>query len=182
MYNCWRNFSAGPDPPNEIYAIVEVPRGSRNKYEYDCDTGLFYLDRVLYSSLCYPADYGLIPRTWWPDEDPLDILILTSNPTFSGCILLARPLGMLITEDEAGKDEKILSVPTSDPRFSELMNLKDVASHTLLEIEDFFQNYKKLEPGKWVDVKEWKDKKAAQEVIMSAITLYKKKFEISEST
>jgi len=176
MSNLWRDLSPGPDPPRRVYTIVEVPNGCSNKYEFDHKTGVFKLDRVLYSALFYPGDYGIIPRTWSIDEDPLDILVLTTKPTFTGCVLVARPVGVLTTEDENGEDSKILGVPISDPRFQEITDVANIARHLQLEIADFFLNYKKLEPNKWVKVKRWKDAKIAEEIISVAIRCYNEKF------
>ncbi len=177
MINLWKDLQPGPNPPSRVYTIVEVPNGSSNKYELDCETGVFKLDRVLYSSLYYPGDYGIIPRTWSADGDPLDILVLTTKPTFPGCVMVVRPIGALTTEDESGEDDKILGVPVGDPRFQDVKDIKDVAKHLKAEIADFFLSYKKLEPKKWVKVKGWKDAKAAEDIILSAIQLYKEKFE-----
>lgn len=149
----------------------------RQQYEFDCETGIFKLDRVLYSALYYPGDYGIIPRTWSIGDDPLDILVLTTKPTFPGCVMVVRPIGALTTEDESGEDGKILGAPIGDPRFQDVMNVTDVARHLKAEIADFFLNYKKLEPKKWVRVKEWKDAKVAEEIISLAIQRYKQKFE-----
>jgi inorganic pyrophosphatase len=172
MTNLWQDLPAGPDPPHEIYAIIEVPKGSTNKYKFDCQSGFFKLDRVLYSSLYYLGDYGIIARTWALDEDALDILVLTTNPTFTGCVITARPIGVLTTVDEKGEDDKILGVPVGDPRFEEVKDLGDIAKHLKAEITDFFVNYKRLEPKKWVKPKEWRDAKAAEEIIVSAMELY----------
>ena len=177
MTNLWRELPPGPNPPSHVYTIVEVPNGCSNKYEFDWKTGVFKLDRVLYSALYYPGDYGIIPRTWSVDEDPLDILVLTTKPTFTGCVMVVRPIGVLTTEDEHGEDDKILGVPIGDPRFQEVTDIRDVAEHLKAEIADFFLNYKKLEPKKWVKVKGWKDANAAENIILSAIQLYKEKFE-----
>ena len=176
MINLWKDLSPGPDPPSKIYAIIEVPSGSSNKYEYDYEGGFFKLDRVLFSPLYYPGDYGIIPRTWSPDEDPLDILVLTTKPTFTGCVMVARPIGALTTEDEKGEDDKILGVPVRDPRFQEVANVKDIAKHVQLEIENFFLSYKDLEPRKWVNIKEWKGVSDAEKIILSAMHLYAEKF------
>jgi len=179
MNNCWRDFCPGPDPPRRVYAIIEVTRGSGNKVEYDCDTGFFRLDRVLYSSNRFPTDYGLIPRTWWFDSDPLDVVVLTTNPTFTGCIMVVRPVGMLNTEDEAGDDPKIIAVPAEDPRFKDVSDLSQLPHHSLIEIEDFFLNYKKLEPKKMVRIKGWDNAKKAEETILTGIRLYDEKFKDS---
>lgn len=177
MTNLWKELLPGPNPPSRVYTIVEVPKECSNKYEFDCETGVFKLDRVLYSALYYPGDYGIIPRTWSADGDPLDILVLTTKPTFTGCVMVAKPIGVLTTEDENGVDDKILGIPLGDPRFQEVKNVTDIAKHLKAEIADFFLSYKKLEPRKWVKVKEWKDAKAAENIILSAIQLYKDKFE-----
>jgi inorganic pyrophosphatase len=138
-----------------IEAIVEIPRGSRNKYEFDPATGSVRLDRVLFSSVHYPADYGFIPGTKSSDGDPLDVIILVEEPTFPGCRVLVRPIGVLITEDEKGGDEKILGVPVADPRFDDIRDLGDLPKHWLAEIENFFRTYKVLE-GKETVVRGWK--------------------------
>jgi inorganic pyrophosphatase len=110
------------------------------------------------------------------DGEPLDILVLTTKPTFTGCVITARPIGVLTTEDENGQDDKILGVPVDDPRFDEIQDLNDIAKHLKTEIADFFVNYKRLEPKKWVKVKEWRDAKAAEKMILSASQLYKEEF------
>lgn len=129
-----------------VEALIEIPMGSRNKYEYDESQGRFRLDRVLYSSVHYPADYGFIPDTRSPDGDHLDVLILTYEPTFPGCLVEARPIGGLEMSDEAGSDFKVLAVPVGDPRWEGVHDLEDLASHWLREIEAFFTTYKMLEP------------------------------------
>ncbi|MEM3429661.1 MAG: inorganic diphosphatase [Candidatus Bathyarchaeia archaeon] len=176
MGNLWRDLPSGPEPPHKVYAIIEVPNGCSNKYEFDCETGVFKLDRVLYSALYYPGDYGIIPRTWSVDGDPLDILVLTTKPTFTGCVMVARPIGVLTTEDENGEDNKILGVPVCDPRFEEVSEITNVARHLQVEIADFFLNYKRLEPNKWVKVKGWKDADSAERIILAAIENYYEKF------
>jgi len=155
---------------------VEVPNGSTNKYKYDCKVGFFKLDRVLYSALYYVGDYGIIPRSWALDGEPLNILVLTSKPTFTGCVVAARPIGVLTTEDENGQDDKILAVPADDPRFEEVRDVDDIAKHLKAEIADFFVSYKKLEPKKWVKVKEWQNADAAEKIIMAAFQMYKEEF------
>jgi inorganic pyrophosphatase len=129
----------------EVTAVVETPRGSRNKYEYDPATGGIRLDRVLYSSVHYPGDYGFIPGTTSGDGDPLDILILVEEPTFPGCRVRARAIGVLMLRDGRDEDEKILGVPAADPRFAEVHDLRDLPHHWLTEVENFFETYKALE-------------------------------------
>src|SRR4051812_15212520 len=129
----------------DIEAIVEIPKGSRNKYEFDHTTGSIRLDRVLYSSVHYPTDYGFIPGTTSADGDPLDVLILVEEPTFPGCRVRVRPIGVLLMHDEKGADEKLLGVPVADPHFAEVADLGDLPHHWLAEVENFFETYKALE-------------------------------------
>jgi inorganic pyrophosphatase len=128
-----------------VEAVVEIPSGSRNKYEIDHKTGEIHLDRVLYSSVHYPADYGYITGTCAPDGDPLDVLILVHEPTFPGCHIKIRPIGVMLMRDEKGIDEKILGVPIADPRFDGIDDIDDLQKHWLVEIENFFNIYKELE-------------------------------------
>ncbi len=156
----------------EIEVLVEIPRGSRNKYEFDEETGGFRLDRVLYASVHYPAEYGFVPGTRAPDGDPLDAIVLTYEPTFPGCIIPSRPIGVLDMRDEKGPDQKILAVPTGDPRFEHIQNIDDLEPHWLVEIENFFATYKNLE-GLPTEVTGWLGAEAAREVI-AACRLHKK--------
>ncbi|MGH2498988.1 MAG: inorganic diphosphatase [Candidatus Limnocylindria bacterium] len=128
-----------------VDVVVEIPRGSRAKYEMDHRTGRIRLDRVLYSSVHYPADYGYIEGTLAGDGDPLDVLVVVEEPTFPGCLVEARPIGTLITTDKQGEDQKILAVPLGDPRLSRIRALRELAPHWLREIETFFATYKMLE-------------------------------------
>ncbi|HEX2915820.1 MAG TPA: inorganic diphosphatase [Chloroflexia bacterium] len=160
------------DKPDTIEVIVEIPQGSRNKYEYDKERKLFRLDRVLYSSVHYPTDYGFIPETLGLDGDPLDVLIIVEEPTFPGCLVKARPVGMLDMSDEHGQDEKILAVPSGDPRYSHIMKLEDLGPHWLREIENFFATYKALE-DKWTELVGWQDRERAWQVIEEASKRYK---------
>ena len=116
--NLWHELPPGPDAPDVVYAIIEIPKGSRNKYEYHKSAGIIKLDRVLYSSLHYPGDYGLIPRTYYEDGDPLDVLVMINEPTFPGCIIEARPIGVFQMLDKGLPDDKILAVPATDPLFA----------------------------------------------------------------
>jgi inorganic pyrophosphatase len=137
-----------------VEAFIEIPQGSRNKYEYDEARAVFVLDRVLYSSVHYPTDYGYIPETLSPDGDHLDILVITHHPTFPGCHIPARPIGGLDMADEKGADFKVLAVPAVDPRFEGIRSLDDLEAHWLREIEAFFATYKLLEP-KQTEVLGW---------------------------
>ncbi|HET9017037.1 MAG TPA: inorganic diphosphatase [Thermomicrobiaceae bacterium] len=155
------------EPARTVDAFVEIPAGSRNKYEYDETTGRIRLDRVLYHSVHYPTDYGFIPGTLAPDGDHLDILVVTYEPTFPGCMVEARPIGGLDMADEKGPDFKVVAVPTGDPRFDQTFTLGDLAPHWLKEIEAFFATYKLLEP-KLTEVLGWHDVDQAWTVIEQA--------------
>lgn len=150
-----------------IQAVIEIPRGSRNKYEMEHDSGQIRLDRVLYSSVHYPTDYGFIPGTLAEDGDPLDILVIVEEPTFPGCRVEARPIGVMHMRDEKGRDEKIIGVLSRDPRFETIMTLGDLAPQWRREIETFFDTYKLLE-AKPTEIDGWDDREAAWAVIRAA--------------
>ena len=135
----------------EFDVVIEIPRGSRNKYEVDHESGLIRLDRTLFTSTVYPADYGFVPDTLGEDGDPLDALVLVLEPTFPGCLIRSRPIGMFRMTDEKGGDDKVLCVPASDPRQEHLRDLHHLPEFDRLEIEHFFLIYKQLEPGKSVE-------------------------------
>jgi inorganic pyrophosphatase len=143
-----------------VDAIVEIPRGSRNKYEFDANSHAIRLDRVLFSSVHYPGDYGFVEGTRCGDGDPLDVLILVEEPTFPCCRVRVRPIGVLLMHDDGQEDEKILGVPQGDPRFAEVYDLKDLPHHWLAEVENFFATYKALE-GTAASTGEWKGAKEA---------------------
>ena len=147
-----------------VEAIVEIPRGSRNKYEVDHDTGAIRLDRVLFSSVHYPTDYGFIPGTKAADGDPIDVLVIVEEPTFPGCRVEIRLIGVLLMRDEKGVDEKMLAVPVGDPRFDEIQDIRDLQKHWLAEIENFFNTYKVLE-SKYSYVEGWRGAEEAQAVL-----------------
>ena len=153
--------------------VIEIPRGSRNKYEVDHETGRVYLDRVLFTPFVYPTDYGFFENTLGGDGDPLDALVLLEYPLFPGVGVKVRPVAMLVMEDDGGVDEKVLCVQDTDPRWQHIQDLKDVPKQTLDEIEHFFTRYKDLEPGKWVKIQGWQDKAATQKVIDAAYANYK---------
>ncbi len=154
----------GERAPEIVHAVIEIPLGSRNKYEYRPDLGVIMRDRVLSAAVRYPTDYGFIPSTLTDDGDPLDILVAAYDPAFPGCILLARPLGVLDMTDEKGRDYKIFAVPADDPRFAEVTSLDDLPSHILREVEHFFAVYKQLEE-KRVEVYGWQGLEHAYELI-----------------
>lgn len=161
---------------NVINVIVEIPMGCRNKYELDKETGAIFLDRVLYSPFFYPCDYGIMAQSWYDDGDPLDVMVYTRSHTFPGCVVEARAIGLLRMKDEKGADDKILSVPTKDPKFKRMEGLDDIPEAYLEEVAHFFQRYKELEKGKFSEVVGWFGKKEASGVIEKARELYKKKF------
>jgi inorganic pyrophosphatase len=172
--NLWKELPPGPNAPEVIYVVVEIPKRSRNKYEYDEDGGFIKLDRVLYSSLHYPGDYGFIPRTLHDDGDPLDVLVLTNEPTFAGCVIAARPLGIFHLIDRDLLDDKILAVPHTDPLFDNYRSLDDVQPHFLEEVSHFFAVYKDLERAD-VEVKGWEGRERAHEEIEDAIEMFVQK-------
>ncbi|MGQ0563381.1 MAG: inorganic diphosphatase [Gemmatimonadota bacterium] len=170
-FHPWHDLSPGEAAPNELRIFVEIPNGSRNKYELDKDTGLLKLDRLLYSSVHYPGDYGFIPRTLADDGDPLDVIVITTEPTFPGCLVDVRPIGVFEMSDDKGLDEKVLCVSLSDPLRAEYRSLKSVRPHYLREVEHFFAVYKELE-GKRTEVLGWSDIERAHEVIVDCLKRY----------
>ena len=171
MIHLWKDLPPGRNPPEEVTAVVEIPFGSRNKYELDKVTGLMKLDRVLYSAVHYPGDYGFIPRTLHEDKDPLDVLVLVKEQTFSGCMIDVRPLGVLRMLDRGEPDDKILAVPLHDPYYEEFFDIADIPRHQLKEVEYFFFTYKDLE-GKRVTIQGWEKSDVAMRVIMESIARY----------
>ena len=144
--------------------IVEIPKGSRNKYEMDKERGMIKFDRMLFSSVMYPTDYGYIPDTLAADGDPLDALVLVWEPTFPGCLIETKAIAVFKMRDEKGDDEKILTVPLSDPQWNHLERLSDAPPHLVKEIEHFFSIYKDLE-GKSVEILGWEDREAAEDIV-----------------
>ena len=160
----FKDLPIGSQFPRVINAVVEIPKGSRNKYEYDVDLGVFKLDRVLYSSMHYPEAYGFVPNTLWDDGDPLDILIFIDQPLFTGVVVEVKPIGILRMKDEKGPDDKLLSVAVNDPTYRNISDVKDVPNHLLVEIEHFFTSYKKLE-NKHVESFGWDNVLVALEAV-----------------
>ena len=165
---------SGPNPPDEVFVVVEIPKGSRNKYEYN-KKGYFFLDRVLHSSLTYNGDYGIIPRTLCPDGDPLDVIVLVDQPSFPGCVMHVRPIGLVKMSDEKGEDDKIVAVLKDDPMYNEVNDIGDLPKHVSRELEYFFKEYKSLETGKTVSVGGVFGAEEAKKVILESIRLYRKK-------
>jgi inorganic pyrophosphatase len=158
--------------PGIINVLIEIPGGSKNKYEFDKDMNAFALDRVLFASVKYPYDYGFVPNTLADDGDPLDGMVMMDEPTFSGCVIAARPIGMLLMIDGGDRDEKILCVPAEDPRYNEVKSIKDIAPHRLEEIAEFFRTYKNLEK-KVTEIQGWKDVDAVNPLVEECIKAYK---------
>jgi inorganic pyrophosphatase len=170
--NFWRDIPAGDNPPKLLNMVIEVTSGSRDKYEYAIKWEAFLLDRIIPSSVVFPVEYGFVPQTWSDDEDPLDIMVLSNAPLTVGCIVKVRVIGALVIEDESGLDTKVLSVLVNDARFEGYQDIIDIHKHRLIEIQEFFETYKRLEPHKWVKVKEWKSSKEAEKIIKYAMRKY----------
>jgi len=145
--------------------VIEIPAGSRNKYEVDHETGRVFLDRYLFTPMTYPANYGYFEDTLGLDGDPVDVLVLLFEPVPPGVGVKVRPVGLLEMEDDGGIDTKIIAVPHKDPRWSHIQDLADVPEATKAEIQHFFEHYKDLEPGKWVKLGGWRDAAAAEQVV-----------------
>jgi inorganic pyrophosphatase len=171
----WHDVPAGRQPPEAVSVIVEIPAGSRNKYELDKETGAFKLDRVLYSAVHYPGDYGFIPRTLAEDDDPCDVLVLIKQPTFPGCRIDVRPIGMMHMRDRGEPDHKILAVPSGDPHQLEYFDIADIPPHVLREIEHFFAIYKDLE-GHRVEIAGWEKSEVAVQEIAASMKRYQERF------
>lgn len=171
LVNPWHDLESGADVPNRLNVVIEIPRGSRNKYELDKKTGMFKFDRLLYSAVHYPGDYGFIPRTLAGDNDPLDVLVMTTVPTFTGCLIEARPLGVFVMHDRDETDEKVLAVPLRDPLYAEYRDLSDVAPHFLREVEHFFAIYKDLEGAKTATLG-WSGQDVAHDVVRDSCARY----------
>ncbi len=154
-----------------VDAFIEIPAGSQNKYEYDKEAGVFRLDRVLYSPMHYPTEYGYLENTLALDGDPLDILVLTTFPTFPGCVITSRVIGVLIMSDDKGQDEKLLGVPVDDPRWDGVNSLDDIPPHKLKEIAHFFQVYKDLE-NKETKIEGWEGPEKAAQLIDECLERY----------
>lgn len=161
-------------PSFAVDAFIEIPAGSQNKYEFDKEKGVFRLDRVLFSPMHYPAEYGYIDGTLALDGDPLDILVITSFPTFPGVVIESRVIGVLVMTDDKGRDEKLLAVPTRDPRFKDVKSLQDIPEHKLKEIAHFFQVYKDLEDKKTI-IEGWRDTEFAENLYNESIKRYNEK-------
>ncbi len=159
-----KELPIGDNSPEEVNVVIEIPKGTHTKIEYDPELEVFKLDRVLYSAVHYPTAYGFIPHTLWEDGDPLDVLVLNEEPLQTGLLLRARPVGVLVMTDEKGSDSKILAVPSLDPRYKDTYEITDIPKHFLKEAEHFFETYKELE-GKYVKTFGWEGSQAARQAI-----------------
>ena len=157
----------------EFDVFIEIPKGTRNKYELDHETGRIRLDRMLFTATMYPEDYGFIENSLGEDGDPLDALVLLDQPTFPGCLILCRAVGMFRMSDEKGGDDKVLCVPAHDPRMTRFKDLEDVEKFELLEIQHFFETYKDLEPGKSVEGATWVGREEAEAEIHRSYERFK---------
>jgi len=178
--NLWHDISRGDNIPEEINVIIEIPKGSPNKYEIDKKTGLIALDRANYSSAPYPFDYGFVPQTLWEDGDALDVVVLTTFPLAPGILVRVRPVAVMEMIDSGESDYKIIGVPVDDRRWEEITDLEQLNKHSLKEYKNFFENIKQLksdDPKKYVvDVQGYKGKEAAFEAIKKSIELYTAEF------
>jgi inorganic pyrophosphatase len=172
----WHDLPTGPDVPNVLTAVIEIPRHSRNKYELDKELGLYRLDRVLYSSVQFPGDYGFLPRTLADDGDPLDVLVVMTLPVFTGCLVEVRPVGIFHLVDRGASDEKIIAVPVSDPYGEGIEDIGDLRKHQLKEIEHFFEVYKDLE-GVRVRSRGFSGAADAKKAILHAVANYRRAIE-----
>ena len=168
-------ISVGKNPPDDVNVIVEVPVGGQPiKYEMDKEAGALVVDRFLYTPMTYPGNYGFVPHTLSEDGDPIDVLIANTRPLVPGCVINVRPIGVLVMEDDGGKDEKIIAVPVPKltRRYDKVENYTDLPEITLKQIEHFFTHYKDLEPGKWVKIAGWQDVATAKKMILEAVERY----------
>lgn len=175
--NLWHDVPLGKDAPEEINVVIEIPKGSSNKYEIDKETGLIKLDRANYSSAAYPFDYGFAPQTLWDDGDPLDVVVLTTYPLHPGILVTVRPVAVMEMIDDGDSDYKIIAVPVDDRRWDDVNDLADINAHTLKEFQHFFETYKALK-GKpvSVEIRGTKGKAEAIEAVKKSVQLYGDKF------
>ena len=173
--NLWHEVSAGKNLPKEINVIIEIPKGSKNKYEIDKETGLIALDRAMHSAQDYPFDYGFVPQSFWDDNDALDVILLTTYPLAPGILVNARPVAIMGMIDSGDKDDKIIAVPVDDPRWDEVKDLSDINKHTVKEMEHFFSTYKKIQE-KEVEVTGFEGRDVAEKAIERGLKLYKEKY------
>ena len=177
----WKKLETGPKVPEVINAVIEIPAGCRNKYEFGKSGEDTYLklDRVLASSVAYPLNYGIVPQTWWEDNDPLDIMVFMQEPVYPGTVIEVRPIAVMKMIDGGDKDDKILAVPVKDKFFADVKDLKDVSKAKLDEIAEFFRTYKALE-GKKTEILGWFGAEDAKKAVLHGVKLFKGKFSAKE--
>jgi len=175
--NLWHDIPLGDNAPNEINTIIEIPRGSSNKYEIDKQTGLIKLDRANYSAAPYPFDYGFAPQTLWDDGDALDVMVLSTYPLFPGVLVAVRPIGIMDMIDSGESDYNVIGVPIADRNWEHIQDISELSPHSLREFQHFFETYKMLK-GKpvSVEIKGFKGKEEARKAIERSVILYKEKF------
>jgi inorganic pyrophosphatase len=171
----WHDVSRGKNIPEFLNVIIETPKGSKNKYEIDKETGLIKLDRAMKTAQDFPFDYGFVPQTLWEDGDALDVVVLTTYPLATGILVEVRPVGVALMIDSGESDYKIIAVPKHDPRWENVKDLNDINAYTLKEIKHFFETYKLIDQ-KVVEIKGFEDKKSAIAAIEKSIVLYEEKF------
>jgi len=171
----WHGVPPGDQAPRIVNAVIEIPQGSRAKYEIDKDSGLLKLDRIIYSSFYYPCNYGFIPQTYGDDKDPLDILVITSLPVQAMCLMQAKVIGVMQMIDSGDADDKIIAVAANDPSVNHYNNIEEIPPHFFEELRHFFEEYKRLE-NKTVTVNEFGDKSMALTIIEDSFKLYKENF------
>jgi len=175
LHNLFHDLSLGSKPPTKVNAVIEISKHGKNKYEYDKTNADFRLDRVLYGAVYYPTEYGFLPQTWSiKEQDPLDIMVLTTNPTFTGCIIESRPIGIFKMIDRGVLDHKIIALATHDPRYKHIKKITDLGSHFKKEIQDFWENYAKLQPTKKIEILGWGSTKDAHALIKQSHQTYLK--------
>ncbi len=174
--SAFERIGPGPKAPEEINVVIEIPMGSNVKYEMDKETGVVFVDRFLYTAMVYPFNYGFVPGTLEEDGDPVDVLVISSQPVHPGAVIRARPVGLLEMEDEEGPDSKVIAVPVEklDPTYANVRDVKDLPEALRERIKHFFEHYKELEPGKWVKVTGWKGADEAKRKIVEAIERYRR--------
>ncbi|HTO12476.1 MAG TPA: inorganic diphosphatase [Candidatus Binatia bacterium] len=172
--HAWHDVELGEDIARYFHAVIEIPKGSKVKYELDKTTGLLRLDRVLHSAVHYPANYGFLPRTFCGDGDPLDVLVLCQEPVVPLCVLRARAIGVLTMSDDQGEDDKVIAIAVDDPEYTHYRDIAELAPHRLRELERFFLDYKVLE-DKVVNVEDLRGREEAERVIRAAVRLYRER-------
>src|SRR3989338_116943 len=173
--NLWHDISPGKKLPSLINVIIEINKGSKNKYEIDKETGLIALDRVAHTAQDFPFDYGFVPQTLWHDGDALDVVLLTTHPLLPGILVEVRPVALMKMIDSGDQDDKVIAVPSSDPRFTDVKDLADINKHTLKEIEHFYSTYKKLQ-SKVVEVTGFEGLSSATAAVSEGLEMYRRKF------